>query len=155
MPRLTTSQRLCIVHVLTLESFLHFFKNKMWDNPKITRIITKNHFMISKNMFKPTRPKLLCGQLSSHFLYMLHAILKHVPSWNLFQIGMACYSKKCAVLIHISDWHCSTNVDISRADNKIYLSHCIWSRSTFTTGKTNKQTNKCSFPGLLVSWTNL
>ena len=41
---------------------------------------------------------------------MLRAILKHVPSWNMSQIGIVCRSEKCAVLKHASDWHCANFV---------------------------------------------
>ena len=34
---------------------------------------------------------------------------KHVPSRNMFQIGMMCRSEKCAFLIHTSDWHCTSS----------------------------------------------
>ena len=71
-------------------------------------------------------------------MYVLHAVLKYVPSWNMFQIGMVCHSEKCAFLIQISDWR-HANCVVSRADNNtFFLTHCIWSRRTSVT---EKQTN--------------
>ena len=35
------------------------------------------------------------------------AVLKRVPSWNMFQIGMVWYSEKCALLKHVSDCYCA------------------------------------------------
>ena len=36
---------------------------------------------------------------------MLRAVLKHVPTCNMFQIGIVCCFEKCAFLTHVSDWH--------------------------------------------------
>ena len=31
-------------------------------------------------------------------MYVLRAVLKHVPSWNMFQIVMVCRFEKCALI---------------------------------------------------------
>ena len=50
--------------------------------------------------------------------HVLHAVQKHVPSWNIFQISMVCRSEKCAFLKHVSDCH-PENFVISWAENDI------------------------------------
>ena len=44
-----------------------------------------------------------------HGVRMLCAVLNHVPSWSMFQIGMVCVyvcrSESRAILKHVSDWH--------------------------------------------------
>ena len=57
------------------------------------------------------------------YLYVLRAVLKHVPSWNMFQIGMVRRFEKCAFLKYVLDWP-STNFVISRADDNMSL--YIW-----------------------------
>ena len=59
----------------------------------------------------------------------------------------AVLKKKCAILKHASDW-CCANIVISRADNNVFLTHCIWSSPKFITKKTNKSSSLVS---LLVS----
>ena len=79
-------------------------------------------------------------------LRVLRAVLKHVPSWNMFQIGMACRFEKCAFLKHVSDWH-RANFVISRADdNMSFLT--ITFEVALATFVTEKQTNKEMQPGL-------
>ena len=38
-------------------------------------------------------------------MHVLRAVLKHVSSWNTFQIGIVFRSEKCETLNHVSDWH--------------------------------------------------
>ena len=70
--------------------------------------------------------------------HVLRAVLKHVPFWNIFQIGMVCLSEKYAFLKNVSDWH-RANFVISRVDSKMSIkTRCIWSSLAFIT---EKQTN--------------
>ena len=50
------------------------------------------------------------GGYITSFMHVLRAVQKHVPCWNMFQIGMVvCRSEKCAFLIHIPDWYCTNS----------------------------------------------
>ena len=70
---------------------------------------------------------------------VMRAILKHVPSWNMFWIGMVCCSEKCAFLKHVSDWHRADFV-ISRADDNMSFLTITFEVALFLLLK-NKQTN--------------
>ena len=63
--------------------------------------------------FSPHLPSLRrCCQhkISIHIKHALRAVLKHVPSWNMFHISVLCHSVKCAFLKCVSDWHCANFV---------------------------------------------
>ena len=51
---------------------------------------------------------------------VLRAVLKHVPSCNMAQISIACRYEKCAILKHVSDWHCA-NFVISKPGSKPHV----------------------------------
>ena len=36
--------------------------------------------------------------ITKHTSHVLHAVLKYVPSWNMFLIGIVCRSEKCTIL---------------------------------------------------------
>ena len=74
------------------------------------------------------------------YVYVLRAALKHVPSWNIFQIGLVCRSEKCAFLKHVSDWH-HANFVISRADDNMSFLTITFEVALRLLLK-NKQTNK-------------
>ena len=77
---------------------------------------------------------------------MLRAVLKHVPSWNMFQIGMVCRFEKCAFLKDVSDWH-RANFVISRADDNmsfLIITFEVALLLLLENEQTNKQTKKCS-----------
>ena len=50
-------------------------------------------------------------------IYVLRAVLKQGPSWNMFHIGMVCRLEKFAFLKHVSDWHRASFV-ISKSHDK-------------------------------------
>ena len=80
------------------------------------------------------------------YLRMLRAVLKHVPSCNMFQIGMVCRSEKCVFLKHVSDWH-PANFVISRADDNMSFLTITFEVALLLLLK-NKQRNKQMQPGL-------
>ena len=68
---------------------------------------------------------------------------------------VTCHSETCAILKHVLDWHCPHFV-ISRTQQYVFLTHCIWSSPTLITKKqTNKQTKAVAWPYFLVSLHNL
>ena len=85
---------------------------------------------------------------------VLRAVLKHAPSWNIFQIAMVCRFEKCAFLKHVSDWH-RANFVISRADdNMSFLITTVFEVALLLLLK-NKQTNKRSLAYFWSLFTNL
>ena len=74
------------------------------------------------------------------FLFVCFFFLHKTLTYQGSEVCVACRSEKCATLKHVSDWRCG-NFVISRTDNNVLLTHCIWSIPTFIT---EKHTNKHS-----------
>ena len=92
----------------------------------------RNHFLVTHTDIWPNL---------KYVTNVLRSVLKHVPSWILFQIGIVCHSKKCAFLKYIPDWHRANFVS---ANNNRPMSAFLTRISCSYLVLKNKQTNNCS-----------
>ena len=88
--------------------FFFFFKN-LAKEFKLAGMLTTQILLDALSKLIP-QSVYSCPQKRCTSTHLLCVVLEHVPSLNMFQIGMVCCSEKCAFLKHVLDWHCANFV---------------------------------------------